>query len=194
MLSIRGASRGRVAGALVLAMCVLPIASCGGGDDSSPTSESSSDTPGGLTAPGANLAVGDAATVAFKAGKRESKIKLKVVGVQTGKVKDLREFDLRNAARQSGVYYVRATVQNVGHGDVGGALVKLYAKVSDTLIVQPVLFGSTFGKCNYQPLPKPFKAGKRADVCMVMLAPRHGSVSAVEWRSGGDAPISWELP
>jgi hypothetical protein len=193
MLSTRGASRGRVVGALALAMCGLALAGCGGGDDSSPSPESSSDTPGGLTAPGTNLGVGDTATVAFKAGKRESKIKLKVVGVQTGKVKDLREFDLNNAARQSGVYYVRAAVQNVGHGDLGGEFVRLYAKVSDTLIVQPVLFGSSFGKCNYQPLPEPFKAGKRADVCMVMLAPRHGSVSAVEWRSGGDAPISWEL-
>jgi hypothetical protein len=193
MLTIRGASHGRVAGALALAMCGLAMAGCGGGDDSSPPPEPTSDTAGGLTAPGTNLSVGDTATVTFKAGKRQSKIKVRVVGVQTGRVKDLREFDLNNAARQSGVYYVRAAVRNVGHGDLGGAFVKLYAKVSDTLIVQPVLFGSSFGKCNYQPLPKPFKTGKRADVCMVMLAPRHGSVAAIEWRSGSEPPISWEL-
>jgi hypothetical protein len=118
--------------------------------------------------------------------------------VQKGSAKDLAEFDLNKAARESGVYYVRATVRNVGHGDLGGAFVKLYAKVSDTLVVQPVIFGSTFAKCNYEPLPKPFGAGKHADVCMVMLAPEHGTVSTVEWRFTGHAsdqpPISWEKP
>jgi hypothetical protein len=195
MLSARGGSRrGRLAGAVALALCGLTMAGCSGGDESSPSPEPSSTAPGGLTAPGTNLSLGDVAAVALKDGKRKSNIKVRVVGVQTGNVDDLREFDLNNAARQSGVYYVRAVVQNVGHGDLGGAFVKLYAKVSDTLVVQPVLFGSSFGKCNYRPLPKPFKAGKRADVCMVMLAPRHGSVSAVEWRFAGDQPpISWEL-
>jgi hypothetical protein len=151
-----------------------------------------------MTAPGTSLGLDEAATVDFSSGaKRQSKIKVTVTRVQTGKVKDLREFDLDKAAKQSGVYYVRATVRNVGHGDLGGAFVKLYAKVSDTLVVQPVIFGSTFGKCDGQPLPKPFGLGKRTDVCMVMLAPRHGTVSAVEWRFDGDQadqePITWEL-
>jgi hypothetical protein len=169
------------------------LAACSG-DDSSTPDETSSSAPGGLTAPGTDLAVDDAATVDFKAGpKRQSKIKVAVTGVQEGSVKDLRDFDLKEAERRSGVYYVRATVRNVGHGDLGGAFLTLYGKVSSTLVVRPVMFGSTFGKCNYQPLPKPFKAGKRADVCIVMLAPDHGAVSAVEWRFPDAEPITWEL-
>jgi hypothetical protein len=199
MLRLRGRARARaLVGVPALALCAAALAACSGGDDSS-TPAPTSDTAGGLTAPGADLALAAAATVEFRAGaKQRSKIKVVVSGVQHGDVKDLREFDLGNAARRSGVYYVRASVRNIGHGDLGGAFLKLYAKVSDTLVVQPVIFGSSFGKCNYQPLPKPFGAGKRADVCMVMLAPRHGTLSAVEWRFGGDqadeAPISWGLP
>jgi hypothetical protein len=196
MLSPRARTRrGRLASALALATALASLASCSGGDDSPTASPTTPTTTGGLTAPGTDLAVDDAATVEFDGGpKRHSKVKIVVSGVQTGSVKDLSEFDLKKAARKSGVYYVRATIRNVGHGDLGGAFVTLYGKVSDTLVVQPVLFGSSFGKCNYQPLPKPFGNGKRADVCMVMLAPRHGSLSAIEWRFDGEEPaISWEL-
>jgi len=180
----------------VLGVCVAALAACSGGGDA-PEPGPTSTATGGLTAPGTSLGIDDAATVAFTAGKRASKIKVVVDGVQRGNVKDLREFDLNKAARQSGVYYVRAAVRNVGPRDIGGSFVKLYGKVSDTLVVQPVIFGSTFGKCNYQPLPKPFGSGKRTDLCMVMLAPDHGKVSAVEWRFDGaevdEAPITWEL-
>jgi hypothetical protein len=199
MLSIRGRGDGsRAAVSLALALCGAMLSACSGGDDS-PEPAPTSSAAGGLTAPGTSLGIDDAATVDFTAGaKRQSKVKVTVTRVQHGSVKDLGDFDLDNAARQSGVYYVRAAVRNVGHGDLGGSFVKLYAKVSDTLVVQPVIFGSTFGKCDYKPLPKPFGRGKRADLCMVMLAPRHGAISAVEWRFGGDQvdqePISWELP
>jgi hypothetical protein len=197
MLSPRARTRrGRLTGALATALGLAMLASCSGGGDSPGAQESTPAPTGGLTAPGTKLALDHAATVQFKDGpKRKSKIRVVVNGVQTGSIKDLREFDLTKAARRSGIFYVRATIRNIGHGDIGGAFVKLYGKVSDTLVVQPVVFGSSFGKCNYQPLPKPFGAGKRADVCMVMLAPRHGSLSAVEWRFDGDQPpVTWELP
>jgi hypothetical protein len=82
----------------------------------------------------------------------------------------------------------------VGHGDVGGEWLKLYGKVGDSLVVQPVVFGSTFGKCDYRPLPKPFGHGKRTTFCMAMLAPKPDEISDVEWRFAGDeAPISWTI-
>jgi hypothetical protein len=191
-------TRRALAGGMAAAVCAAPLAGCSGGDDS-PAPEPTSTAAGGLTAPGTTLAVDDSATVDFVAGKKqESTARVTVTGVQEGDVKDLGGFDLDKAARTSGVFYVRATVRNSGHGDLGGAFLTLYGRVSETLVVRPVIFGSTFGKCSYQPLPKPFGAGKKADVCMVMLAPKHGSLSAIEWRFAGkqsdDAPISWELP
>jgi hypothetical protein len=193
LIRAAGGRARRLAGVLaVAALSGFGVAGCSGDDSSDPPAPTTD--ANGLTAPGTSLGLGDAATVDFKAGKHESEIKVTVNHVQKRSVKDLSEFQLKNAARQSGVYYVRASVRNSGSGDLGGAFVKLYAKVSDTLVVQPVIFGSTFGKCDYRPLPKPFKAGKRADVCMVMLAPKHGTVSAVQWRFAGDqAPITWEL-
>jgi hypothetical protein len=193
MLTVRVRTRrGLLFGVLTLAT-TLVLAGCSGGDDSTDTPSTPTPTVvDGLTVPGTDLAVDDAATVEFKDGpKRASKIKVVVSALQRGAIKDLREFDLNKTARQSGVYYVRATVRNVGHGDLGGAFVTLFGKVSDTFVVRPVHFGSTFGKCDYEPLPKPFGPGKHADVCMVMLAPKHGKVSAVEWRFDGQAPITW---
>jgi hypothetical protein len=196
---IRGRAhrRAAAASALVLAVCA-GLVGCGGGDDDSNTEpDPSSGLVGGVTAPGTALRLGEAATVALAHGGRRSNVEITVEKVQHGAVKDLREFDLNAAARKSGVYYVRASVRNLGNGSAGGAFVTLYGRVSDTLVVQPVIFGSTFGKCDYKPLPKPFGPGKRADVCLVMLAPSNGTISAVEWRFAGqradDPPISWEL-
>jgi hypothetical protein len=188
----------RVTSAIAVAACSLAIAGCGGGDET-PAPATTSETAGGITPPGTELGLDDPAVVELAAGKKQtSTVRVTVTGVQQGAAKDLAEFRLNDAERKSGVFYVRATVRNLGHHDVGGAFVTLYGRVSDSLVVRPVVFGSTFGKCNDEPLPKPFGRGKRADVCMVMLAPRHGSLSAVEWRFSGkqvdDAPISWELP
>jgi hypothetical protein len=195
----RRAVAGAAAATLAASLSASVLTGCGGGDDPKAPATPTTDTAGDMTAPGTRLGVGDSAVVGFAAdAKRQSTVRLTVTGAQHGTVRDLGEFELDQAAKKSGVYYVRATVRNIGRGDLGGAFVKLFAKVSDTLVVQPVIFGSTFGKCDYQPLPKPFGPGRRAAVCMVMLVPNHGSVSAVEWRFAGkqadDAPISWELP
>jgi hypothetical protein len=180
------------------ALSIALLVGCSGGDNSADEpAPTLGDTGNGLTPPGTKLGVDDAAVVGFAARRQKTTLAVTVTGLQRGKIKDLSGFDLKAAARESSVYYVRARVRNAGHHDVGGAFVKLYGRVSDTLVVQPVIFGSTFGKCDYKPLPEPFGGGQHADVCMVLLAPRHGSISAIEWRYSGDesdqAPITWEL-
>ena len=40
-------------------------------------------------------------------------------------------------------------------------MLALFGKVSDTLVVRPVTFGSTFAKCNYGPLPAKFGRAPR---------------------------------
>jgi hypothetical protein len=185
----------RVGGALSLAVCAALLAGCsGGGDDDAPEPTPSS-AAGDLTAPGSELTPGDPAEVLFEPDKKHStKLKVAVTGARRGEIKDLAQFNLSDKDRRSNLVYVRGTVKNTGHGDVGGEWVKLYGKVSDTLVVQPVIFGSTFAKCDYKPLPKPFGFGKRATFCMVMLTPKPGVVSDAEWRFADDQPpITWAI-
>jgi hypothetical protein len=161
----------------VLALAGAMLVGCGGhdGDTSEPTATATT-ADDGTTLPGTELSLSVA-----------------VNSVKQGKIKDLSQFDLSPADKASTLYYVKAVVTNEGRADLAGEFVPLYGKVSDSLIVQPVVFGSTFKACNYQPLPKKFVKGKKAPLCVVLLVPKHGTVSAIEWRGDDEAPISWIL-
>jgi hypothetical protein len=181
----------------VLCGAMLTAACSGGDEDKGDTSASATSTTNadGTTVPGTTVQVGDPIVVAMTAkGKGASTVRLTVTAVKTGSIKDLSDFQLTPEAKSSTVYYVDVSVANLGKGDLGGTQLTLYGKVSDTLVVQPVRFGSTFAKCNDQPLPTPFGKGKKAKDCLVMLAPKHGQISQVQWRGPGDeAPISWDV-
>lgn len=193
------------------AVCALTLTGCSGmGDDeAAPTTSAatSADSPdastpaataeidGRATPPGTKLKLGKSAVVRFTANpKHDSLIKLTVTTVKQGQIKDLDQFRLDDQTKRSSVYYVSASVKNVGKGDLGGQPIPLYGQVSNDLVVPPVVLGSTFKRCDYQPLPKKFERGKRADVCIVLLAPRHGKVSSVQWRPADNSdPIIWKV-
>lgn len=198
--------RGLAAGAV----CAVLLAGCtpGDGDDATdPTdsaSSSSDSTPGSTTtppvderatAPGTKLKLAQSAVVRFAANpKRDSLIRLTVTEVEQGKIKHLAQFRLDDKTKRSNVYYVSAAVKNVGKADIGGQPISLYGKVSEKLVVPPVVFGSTFERCNYQPLPEKFERGKRADVCIVLLASRQSEVTGVQWRPADNSePITWKV-
>jgi hypothetical protein len=179
----------------VLALAGAMLVGCGGhdGDTSEPTATATT-ADDGTTLPGTELSLGDVALVDFApTAKHESVLSIAVNSVKQGKIKDLSQFDLSPADKASTLYYVKAVVTNEGRADLAGEFVPLYGKVSDSLIVQPVVFGSTFKACNYQPLPKKFVKGKKVPLCVVLLVPKHGTVSAIEWRGDDEAPISWIL-
>jgi hypothetical protein len=190
----------------VIALCAAAALSGCNGDGSGEDAESSAPTtvatttPGGLTTPGTVVALGKPATVVWtQGGQHTSRVALRVRSVKEGKVADLAQFTLNNAVKTSRVYYVRVHVSNVGRGDIGGAFLSVYGKVSPRLVVPPVTFGSTFDKCSYRPLPKAFGHGRTADVCVVLLAPHRARISAVEWRgasgrlAAGVEPVSWRV-
>ena len=84
---------------------------------------------------------------------------------------------------------------NLGPDNLSGKKITLYGKVSDDLVVPPVVFGSSFPTCDYTPLPPKFKKNKTAKGCMVMLAPKHGKISEIQWRPADNSePISWKVP
>jgi hypothetical protein len=181
------------------ALAVAGLAGCGGGsdDDGTPTTPTTAATTNsnGTTVAGTQMKLGKDAVVPFKADKsHKSLIRLTVTNVKKGKVKDLKQFELTDKARTSTVYYVSTHVKNLGPDSLSHGTITLYGKVTDELVVPPVVFGSTFSKCDYQPLPKKFKKGKTTKGCMVMLAPKHGKISEIQWRAPDDSePISWTL-
>lgn len=167
--------------------------SSAGSPDASTSSPTTPQVEEGVTPPGTNLTLDQPAVVRFTANPRhDALIKLTVSKVERGKIKDLSQFRLRDKDRRSSVYYVSASVKNLGEGDLGGQPLTLYGKVSVNRVVPPVIFGSRFRRCDYQPLPAKFGPGKKVDMCIVMLARHHGEVSAVQWRPADNSdPITW---
>jgi hypothetical protein len=159
-----------------------------------PTTPSVSVGPG-TTAPGTRLPLRAQAIVRFRASRRHnSLIALRVNRVRTGRLKDLALFKLTPALRRSSIYYVHATVRNIGKGNLSGQKLVLYGQVSDTLVVPPNVLTLSFKPCNYRPLPAHFTHGKVASVCMVMMPARHRKITAVQWRpADGSGAISWLL-
>lgn len=182
------------------ALLVGALAGCSGDsskntDETTSPSETATTLENGTTRPGAVLAPGDVAKVRYQPNaKHNSLISLTVTKVKKGEIKDLKEFNLSEKARKSNVYYVSTKVKNIGGGDLSGQALTLYGKVSDSLVVPPVVLQSTFKKCDYRPLPQKFTNGKKVGVCLVMLAPKKGKISEIQWRAADNAePIIWAL-
>lgn len=185
----------------VVVCVVLLAAACGSSDgttkptSSTPTSSKPTANPDGTTLMGTRLAVGKRATVRYRVNpRRASVLAIRVVSVRHGRLRDLRGFTLGPRARASSIYYARVKVRNVGTGDLGGRRLSLYAKVTDSLVVPPVSFGSAFRRCHDPHFHRPFRKNARATLCMVFLAPRHGKVIEIQWRiPSSPNAISWVL-
>ena len=187
---------------VLLAACGVLLVGCS--DDATPKAQVSTTVvtttprtvaPDGTTVPGTVVALGQQAVVRWRADKaHDSVVTLTVTAAKRGKVKDLEQFSLNGAARSSSVYYVSVAVRNTGDGDLSGQTLTLYGKVSKDLVVPPVVLSSTFDRCGDQPLPAKFTTGAKAQVCILMLAPHHGSISEVQWRGPGNTePIGWRV-
>jgi hypothetical protein len=198
----------------VLLACTLGLGACGGADPddgwagptgstTSPTGTGSASTdsaygvevPAGveLTAPGSTLAIGDSATIAW-APKQDvvGALRIKVTKVRQGAIKDFAGFTIDADTRASAPYYVDATVQNVGPTDLSGFPVPLYLVDATDLLIGANSFESTFAPCAAKPLPDGFKTDKTAKVCLVYLAPDHGTFDAVSFRPSEEFnPITW---
>ncbi|MDX6367079.1 MAG: hypothetical protein QOK30_2155, partial [Nocardioidaceae bacterium] len=170
---------------LALVLSGVLVAGCTGGSKATPKATAttppttaSTTSADGTTVPGAVLKQGQRAVVRWRAGKaHDSVIGLTVTGVRRGSIADLSQYKLGRAARASTLYYVYSVVRNTGSGNLSGRRLPLYGKVSSHLVVPPVRFKLPFHRCDDRPLPAHFAKGARARVCMVMLAPRHGSIS-----------------
>jgi hypothetical protein len=183
------------------------LAGCSGSDEPDASEESASPSssasaspylpvPDGvtLTPQGTHLSVGDEAVVAYEPRQDEvGVLDLTVTKLErTTTKKTLSAWQLTDAQQKSTPYFVHVTVKNVGESDLGGRRVPLYVVNEDNLLLESTPFASSFEACPSTALPDKFGPGAAADVCLVYLAPDHGSLEAVSFRPEETFdPIYW---
>jgi hypothetical protein len=147
-----------------------------------------------LTAQGSQLAVGDAATVAYEVKQGEVAV-LDIAVTRLEKTSFGKSFvgwDLDAGQKKSNPYFVRATVTNRGTTDLGGRRAPLYIVDGNNTLVEQTTFASAFPPCEPGTFPKKFQPGKTTKVCLVFLSPQKGALTAVSFRPTQEFdPITW---
>lgn len=189
----------------------LVLSGCSGGGEPSATKTTSGapsatasappylDVPEGvtLTDQGSDLAVGDHAVVAYEPRQGEiGVLDLRVTRLEKTTFKrSFAGWKLDKATKKASPYFVHATVENLGDTDLGGRRVPLYIVDGTNTLIESSTFASTFRPCPSAPLPKKFKSGARAKVCLVYLSPDRGELTAVSFRPTQEFdPITWSGP
>jgi hypothetical protein len=146
-----------------------------------------------LTAQGSELRVGDTATVAWEPGRDVvGALALTVTRLEQASIKALAAYRLDPVQRRSSLFYVRATVENVGATDLAGVAVPLYLLDGRDTLIQATPFAAAYKPCPSSPLPKPFDTGDKVKVCLVYLVPEQGRLEAVSFRPTQEYdPITW---
>jgi hypothetical protein len=164
----------------------------------SPSSESGPGAllPANATKPGTTLKLGGLAVVLIAPDTpRASLLRLRVMSIRRGWIRDLSYFNLSRATRRSTPYYVGVRFRNVGHADLGGERIPLYAVGGAQQVLPPVHIVGSFPTCHPPlPFPRPFGHGKHARGCLLYLVPHHGQLRSVQFRYGAASrPISWSV-
>ena len=185
-----------IASSLALVGCSGSDGSSGdGGAGDSATTAAYLPVPDGveLTAPGSQLAVGDPAVVAYHPRQGQvGALDITVTDLEQAPMRAFSAWQLSAAQKQSNAYFVRADVTNVGDTDLGGRDVPLYVVNEDDVLLEATPFASSFKPCPSTPFPEKFGPGDEAKVCLVYLAPDHGSLEAVSFRPDETFnPITW---
>jgi hypothetical protein len=190
---------------------ILAAAGCGGGSTSSSgsagagaasTSVGGATTPpGGITKPGATLAVGQTARVPFRSPDSLSnaappyKLQVTVLSITRGSFSDFKGVQLDASEKAGTPYYLRFKVTNVGNGDLGSNTGGAISGVDDTgQDASSVTFFGSFPPCDETPPPKPFTRGKTWSSCYVYLVP--GGIIGAHYNGFVDSyiesPVTWK--
>ena len=146
-----------------------------------------------LTMQGADLDLGDTATVAWEPRKQVvGALDITVRRLERARLEALSAFRLEPAQRRSSLFYVRGSVRNVGDTDLAGVGIPLYVVDGHDTLIEAQTIAATFKPCPSAPLPKPFKTGRRASFCLLYLVPEQGSLERVSFRPTQEYdPITW---
>ncbi len=175
-------------GALLAAAALLLGACTGSGDGSSGplrvrATVSGSGEPGGptgtvagptpylpvpdgvvLTDQGSELGVGETAIVAWRPAKGEvAVLSLRVRQLRRAPIKELADWQLDAAGRQSSLFYVTVTAENLGETDLGGTRIPLYVADDKSALVESNAFKTEFKPCPSPALPADVRDRRQDD-------------------------------
>ena len=174
-----------------------PSGSSSGTTASTPTAAETNylEVPDGveLTAPGSELSVGQAATVAYEPRQGTvAALQIKVTRLRKATFGDFVGWKLDKKIKETTPYFVDAKVTNVGDTDLGGRPVPLYIVDGKNRLIEASIFTATFRPCAGATLPKKFGNGDTTHACLVYLSPDHGDLTAVSFRPTQEFdPITW---
>jgi hypothetical protein len=169
-------------------------------------------TAGGLTPPGAHLAIGQMATLGWVPAETDLKpgahkglmIQVTIKSIEKGSIADFANVQLDASQKKDTPYYVKV------HFAALGAVAP--PRDSDPAITldgiddrgqtqSSLIFLGTFERCDDASVPKPFTKGKSYDTCLTYLVPGGGSIQKMQWANGPsngtdvsayfDKPVVW---
>ena len=144
------------------------------------------------TDPGTDLGFGEEATVVWQpesdvAGVLD--VSVDAVAEQDESVFDGWVSEVMPDARP---YFVTVSLANSGESDLGGQEVPLYLRDDTGALGAPWTVGGDFAECQSGPLPTPFAAGARTDMCLVYLVPDGARIQDLVFEpTEGYDPITW---
>lgn len=203
--------RRRSASAAAALAAAVSLAACTGGSNGSgdvPASPGSgtptvSAYPSGaatgviMTEPGAQLSLGQDATVAWQPRQGlVGTVRIRVERIErTTFARSFRDWRVDKATASYTPYLVRASLTNLAANDPGGQAVPLYGQSAAGALVEPASFRTTFKPCHPSTLPTPFATGSTTTACLVYLVPNGGELVGVAFRPTEDfQPIVWSGP
>lgn len=175
------------------------------------TTDAGGSASGALTPPGAKLALGDTATVAWVPPSRFSatggqsgyRLRVTVESIDRGSLDDFKNIDLDADQKRSTPYYVKLGVEALEDVKAGTDDPDIALKAIDDRGQEQgeVIFFGDFERCDNADVPRPFTAGKQYESCLTYLVPGGGSIEEVRWNDGPsrrngvtpyfDDPIVW---
>ena len=180
------------------------LTSCGGGDgDDPPTGRPSTPGPAPVsaedpegvtaTAPCTALEHGDPATLVWQpTTDLTGALDLTVEVVQERRASVFDGWLTGDSMEEARPYFVSVALTNVGETDLGGQVVPLYLRDDRGRLGAPWTVGGDFTPCQSGPLPEPFEAGARAEMCLVYLAPDDARIEDMVFEpTEGYDPITW---
>jgi hypothetical protein len=152
-------------------------------------------SPDGLTPPGKQLGLGQAATVGWVPLDQDSgtgaktglKLQISVESIVKGNIADFKNIDLKPDERKSTPYYVTVRMKALGATAPTGTDDPdiVFQAIDDRGQEQPgITFLGSFDRCDDKAAPKPFANGKSYESCLAYLMPGGGSIRSVQWNSG----------
>jgi hypothetical protein len=173
----------------------VALTACGGASGSSSSGSTEASADAGLTPPGTQLALGEAATVTwvprgrFDPAKAQPGIELEVTvkSIEEGSAAELTHVVFEPSERGADPFYVHLelTAPTGASTPAGEDPARSFEAIDDREEAQSsVTFVGAFAPCEETPEPKPFSGGASYQTCLMYPMTGGHRIESVEWNSG----------